>query len=130
MVRVSVSCRVMEIARSSYSRWLTDPVTDAGWVAAHRANAFARGGKTTSCACAVSGRRATPAAPSQAIPEIYGRDEPHIRARRRARAQVVSSAWTSEDTVMLTSSTSAGTNQQGTSRTGFLGRLFAGGGQR
>ena len=39
-IPVTVTCRVLEIARAPYYRWLADPVTDAEWVAAHRANAL------------------------------------------------------------------------------------------
>jgi putative transposase len=35
-----VTCRVLKIARQPYYRWLARPVTDADWVAAHRANAL------------------------------------------------------------------------------------------
>src|SRR5437763_13591542 len=37
---VTVTCRVLNIARQPYYRWLAEPVTDAEWVAAHRANAL------------------------------------------------------------------------------------------
>ena len=39
-IPVTVTCRVLKIARQPYYRWLADPVTDAEWVAAHRANAL------------------------------------------------------------------------------------------
>jgi transposase InsO family protein len=39
-VPVTVTCRVLKIARAPYYRWLEAPVTDADWVAAHRANAL------------------------------------------------------------------------------------------
>lgn len=39
-VAVAVTCRVLKIARQPYYRWLTDPVTDAEWAAAHRAHAL------------------------------------------------------------------------------------------
>ena len=39
-VPVTVTCRVLKIARAPYYRWLETPVTDADWVAAHRANAL------------------------------------------------------------------------------------------
>ena len=39
-IPVSVTCRVLKIARQPYYRWLQAPVTDADWVAAHRANAL------------------------------------------------------------------------------------------
>jgi transposase InsO family protein len=39
-VPVTVTCRVLEIARQPYYRWLAQPVTDAEWVEAHRANAL------------------------------------------------------------------------------------------
>jgi len=37
-VPVAVTCRVLKIARAPYYRWLAQPVTDAEWVQAHRAN--------------------------------------------------------------------------------------------
>ena len=37
-IPVAVTCRVLKIARQPYYRWLAAPVTDAEWVAAHRAN--------------------------------------------------------------------------------------------
>lgn len=39
-IPVTVTCRVLKIARQPYYRWLQAPVTDADWVAAHRANAL------------------------------------------------------------------------------------------
>jgi len=39
-VPVAVTCRVLKIARQPYYRWLAAPVTDAGWIEAHRANAL------------------------------------------------------------------------------------------
>ena len=39
-IPVTVTCRVLKIARAPYYRWLAAPVTDADWVAAHRANAL------------------------------------------------------------------------------------------
>jgi len=39
-VPVTVTCRVLKIARQPYYRWLAEPVTDAEWVEAHRANAL------------------------------------------------------------------------------------------
>ena len=39
-VPVTVTCRVLRIARAPYYRWLVAPVTEADWVAAHRANAL------------------------------------------------------------------------------------------
>jgi transposase InsO family protein len=39
-IPVAVTCRVLKIARQPYYRWLAGPVTDAEWVAAHRANAL------------------------------------------------------------------------------------------
>ncbi|OPZ49539.1 MAG: Integrase core domain protein [bacterium ADurb.BinA028] len=39
-VPVTVTCRVLKIARAPYYRWLANPVTDADWVAAHRGNAL------------------------------------------------------------------------------------------
>ncbi|GAB3669156.1 hypothetical protein GCM10027596_41020 [Nocardioides korecus] len=37
---VTVTCRVLKIARQPYYRWLAHPVTDAERVAAYRANAL------------------------------------------------------------------------------------------
>ena len=39
-VPVTVTCRVLKLARAPYYRWLANPVTDADWVEAHRANAL------------------------------------------------------------------------------------------
>ena len=39
-IPVTVTCRVLKIARQPYYRWLAEPVTEAEWVAAHRANAL------------------------------------------------------------------------------------------
>jgi transposase InsO family protein len=39
-IPVAVTCRVLKIARQPYYRWLAEPVTDAEWVEAHRANAL------------------------------------------------------------------------------------------
>jgi putative transposase len=39
-VPVAVSCRVLKLHRQHYYAWLADPVTDAEWLAAHRANAI------------------------------------------------------------------------------------------
>ncbi len=39
-VPVAVTCRVLNLARQPYYRWLAQPVTDADWVQAHRANAL------------------------------------------------------------------------------------------
>lgn len=39
-VRVSVTCRVLKLARQPYYRWLADPITDAELVEAYRANAL------------------------------------------------------------------------------------------
>jgi transposase InsO family protein len=39
-VPVTVTCRVLKIARQPYYRWLTNPVTDAELTAAYRANAL------------------------------------------------------------------------------------------
>jgi hypothetical protein len=39
-VPVTVTCRVLKIARQPYYRWLIDPVTDAELTAAYRANAL------------------------------------------------------------------------------------------
>lgn len=39
-IPVAVTCRVLKIARQPFYRWLSVPVTDADWTAAHRANAI------------------------------------------------------------------------------------------
>jgi len=39
-IPVAVTCRVLKLARQPYYRWLADPVTDAEYVAALRANAL------------------------------------------------------------------------------------------
>lgn len=39
-IPVTVACRVLNLARQPYYRWLAEPVTNADWVAAHRANAL------------------------------------------------------------------------------------------
>lgn len=39
-IPVAVTCRVLNIARAPYYRWLNGPVTHADWVAAHRADAL------------------------------------------------------------------------------------------
>lgn len=39
-IPVTVTCRVLKIARLPYYRWLAQPVTEAEWVAAHRASAL------------------------------------------------------------------------------------------
>ena len=39
-IPVTVTCRVLKIARQPYYRWLAQPVTDAEWVQAYRANAL------------------------------------------------------------------------------------------
>lgn len=39
-VPVTVTCRVLTLARQPYYRWLAEPVAEAEWVAAHRANAL------------------------------------------------------------------------------------------
>ena len=39
-IPVTVTCRVLKIARQPYYRWLAEPVTDAEWIQAHRANAL------------------------------------------------------------------------------------------
>jgi len=39
-IPVTVTCRVLGIARQPYYRWLMDPVTDAEWTEAHLANAI------------------------------------------------------------------------------------------
>jgi putative transposase len=39
-IPVAVTCRVLTLARQPYYRWLADPVTDAEYAEAHRANAL------------------------------------------------------------------------------------------
>jgi transposase InsO family protein len=39
-IPVTVTCRVLNLARQPYYRWLAEPVTNAAWVQAHRANAL------------------------------------------------------------------------------------------
>jgi len=39
-VSVTVTCRVLKIARQPYYRWPADPVTALDWVQAHRMNAL------------------------------------------------------------------------------------------
>ncbi|WHU49902.1 IS3 family transposase [Gordonia sp. L191] len=39
-IPVAVSCRVLKLSRQPYYRWLTEPVTTAEWVEAHRANSL------------------------------------------------------------------------------------------
>lgn len=39
-IPVAVTCRVLEIARQPYYRWLANPVTDVEWDQAHRLNAL------------------------------------------------------------------------------------------
>ena len=39
-IPVTVSCRVLRLARQPYYRWLTNPVMTAELVEAYRANAF------------------------------------------------------------------------------------------
>ena len=39
-IPVTVTCRVLKIARQPYYRWLANPVTDAELTAAYRANAL------------------------------------------------------------------------------------------
>jgi hypothetical protein len=39
-IPVVVTCRVLDLARQPYYRWLAEPLTNADWVAAHRANAL------------------------------------------------------------------------------------------
>jgi transposase InsO family protein len=39
-IPVAVTCRVLKLARQPYYRWLADPVTDAEYLRAHRANAL------------------------------------------------------------------------------------------
>jgi hypothetical protein len=39
-IPVAVTCLVLKLARQPYYRWLADPITDAEYVAAHRANAL------------------------------------------------------------------------------------------
>lgn len=39
-IPVTVSCRVLELCRQQYYRWLSDPVTDSEWDNAHLSNAI------------------------------------------------------------------------------------------
>src|SRR3954465_6095786 len=39
-IPVTVTCRVLDLARQPYYRWLASPVSGADWVQAHRANAL------------------------------------------------------------------------------------------
>ncbi|MBC9958335.1 DDE-type integrase/transposase/recombinase, partial [Yimella sp. cx-51] len=39
-IPVTVACRVLKLCRQAYYRWLDQPVTEAEWVQAHRANAL------------------------------------------------------------------------------------------
>ncbi|WP_104182796.1 IS3 family transposase, partial [Mycobacterium avium] len=39
-IPVAVTCRVLKLARQPYYRWLADPITEAEYVEAHRANAL------------------------------------------------------------------------------------------
>ena len=39
-IPVTVTCRVLKIARQPYYRWLNCPVTDTDWAEAHLANAI------------------------------------------------------------------------------------------
>jgi transposase InsO family protein len=39
-IPVTVTCRVLKIARQPYYRWLANPITDAEWAEAHWANAL------------------------------------------------------------------------------------------
>jgi transposase InsO family protein len=39
-IPVVVTCRVLKLARQPYYRWLADPITDAEYLEAHRANAL------------------------------------------------------------------------------------------
>jgi len=39
-IPVAVTCRVLKLARQPYYRWLANPITDAEYVEAHRANAL------------------------------------------------------------------------------------------
>jgi hypothetical protein len=39
-IPVTVTCRVLKIARQPYYRWLANPLTDAEWAGAHLANAL------------------------------------------------------------------------------------------
>jgi transposase InsO family protein len=39
-IPVAVTCRVLNLARQPYYLWLANPITDAEWLAAHRANAL------------------------------------------------------------------------------------------
>lgn len=39
-IPVAVRCRVLKLARQPYYRWLANPVADAEYLEAHRANAL------------------------------------------------------------------------------------------
>src|SRR4051812_15027511 len=39
-VPVAVTCRVLNLARQPYYRWIDDPVTDSEWAEAHLTNAL------------------------------------------------------------------------------------------
>jgi len=39
-IPVTVTCRVLTMARQAYYRWLVDPVSEAQMLQAHRANAL------------------------------------------------------------------------------------------
>ncbi len=39
-IPITVSCRVLKLARQPYYRWLKRPVAQAEWAEAHRANAL------------------------------------------------------------------------------------------
>ena len=39
-IPIAVACRVLKLARQPYCRWLANPITDAEWAQAHRANAL------------------------------------------------------------------------------------------
>ena len=62
-VPVTVTCRVLRLARQPYYRWLERPVTDAELEEAYRANALFDAHKTTrsSATGSCSTRPATPA---------------------------------------------------------------------
>jgi putative transposase len=62
-IPVTVTCRVLDIARQPYYRWLADPVTDAQLTEAHLANALfdAHRDDTSSATGSSPMRSATPA---------------------------------------------------------------------
>lgn len=50
-VPVTVTCRVLKLARQPYYRWLDRPVTDAEFERAARAKATSHSGNRSSCGC-------------------------------------------------------------------------------